>query len=39
VPNQTGTLTGARRVVASTLGYTPDTLPERVAFRLEYDIE
>jgi hypothetical protein len=29
---------GARRVVASTLGYTPDTLPERVAFRLEYDL-
>lgn len=30
---------GARRVVASTLGYTPDTLPARVAFRLELTIE
>jgi hypothetical protein len=29
---------GARGIVASTLGYTPDTLPERVAFRIEYTI-
>ncbi|MBX7196153.1 MAG: hypothetical protein K1X94_29120, partial [Sandaracinaceae bacterium] len=27
---------GARRIVASTLGYTPDTLPASVAFRVEY---
>ncbi|MCZ7678509.1 MAG: hypothetical protein M5U28_06940 [Sandaracinaceae bacterium] len=30
---------GARRVVASTLGYTPDTLPARVAFRAEFTVE
>jgi hypothetical protein len=30
---------GARSIVASTLGYTVDTLPERVAFRIEYDVQ
>jgi hypothetical protein len=29
---------GATLLVASTLGYTPSTLPERVAFRIEYPI-
>jgi hypothetical protein len=31
--------TGARDVVAATLGYTADTLPELVAFRAEYAVE
>lgn len=30
---------GARRVVASTLGYTPDDLPDELPFRVEYDVE
>ncbi len=29
---------GARAIVASTLGYTPDTLPATVAFRAEYAV-
>jgi hypothetical protein len=30
---------GARRIVASTLGYTPSELPELVSFEVEYTIE
>jgi hypothetical protein len=30
---------GATRVVASTLGFTPDTLPEQVDFRVAYTVE
>ncbi len=32
-------LDGARSIVASTLGYTSDTLPARVAFRVEYAVQ
>ncbi|MAC28456.1 MAG: hypothetical protein CMH59_18565, partial [Myxococcales bacterium] len=30
---------GARRILADTLGYTPETLPEELAFTLAFDVE